>query len=118
MVSIRPLNDAAVEAALSSASTRRILASCIRKPLAVKEISDATTLPLASAYRQVGKLVESGVLMVERSAMTRDGKPYDLYRSRIRLARIEVGADRVDITWEANAALEDRLINLWNQLGA
>ncbi len=117
MVSTRPLTHAAVESALSSASARRILATCIRQPRAVKDISDSTTLPLASAYRQVGKLVESGVLLVERSAMTPDGKPYDLYRSRIRLGRIEVSAERVDITWEANAALEDRLMNLWNQLG-
>ncbi len=117
MVSTRPLTQAAVETALSSAAARRIVSICIRKPLAVKEISDSTALPLASAYRQVGKLVEGGVLIVERSAMTRDGKPYDLYRSRIRLGRIEVSADRVDIVWEANAALEDRLMNLWNQLG-
>lgn len=112
----RTLDAATVEKALTNPGARRILAACIRRPQPVKALSDQAEIPLASAYRQVNALVESGMLIVERSALTRDGKPYDLYRSRIRRGRIEVAPDRVQVTWEANAAVEDRLVHLWGQI--
>ncbi len=108
---------AAVESCLASATSRRILSLCIRKAQTVKDLSRDADIPMATAYRQVKGLVDSGVLVVERSAMTADGKPYDLYRSRIRLARLEVRPDQVDVAWEINAGIGDRLVNLWDQLG-
>lgn len=113
----RPLSDDAVERSLSADASRRIIATCIRKAASAKAISEDTGLPLASTYRQVKRLVADGLLVVERSAMTADGKPYDLYRSRIRLGRIEVDPRGVHVSWEANAAVEDRLATLWNRLG-
>ena len=110
------LHQEVVEAALSSGASRQILALCIRRPMAVKDISEQAKIPLPSAYRQVRTLTEQGLLVVERSAMTPDGRPYDLYRSRIRQARIEVTPDRVTVDWEPNLAIEDRLVGLWSQL--
>ncbi len=117
MHQVGPLHEAAVEKALALAATRRILSQCIREPRAVKEISERTGLPLASVYRHVGHLVDSRVLVVERSAMTPDGKPFDLYRSRIRRASIELGPEKVDVSWDANVALEDKLIHMWSHFG-
>lgn len=111
------MRQEAVEAALASSATRRIISKCIRHAQTVKALSREAGIPLASTYRQVNSLVEQGILVVERSAMTPDGKPYDLYRARVRVARIEVRADHVEVSWEANAAIEDRIVHMWGQLG-
>lgn len=112
-----PLRQEIVAQALSSAASRQVLALCIRRALPVKAISDQASLPLASAYRQVNSLVAWGLLVVERSAMTPDGKPYDLYRSRVRRARVEVSPSGVQVEWEPNEVVGDRLIGMWNQMG-
>jgi DNA-binding transcriptional ArsR family regulator len=111
------IRDAMVHKALTSASASRILATCIRRPVSVKQISDNTDIPLASAYRQVKSLLDDGLIVVERSAMTSDGKTYDLYRSRIRRAVLEVGPDGVHVVWEPNADVEDHLVDMWGKLG-
>ncbi len=117
MHQVRPLRHDAVENALASSATRHIISQCIREARAVRDLSNRTGLPLASAYRHVARLVEDQILVIERSAMTADGKPFDLYRSRIRFARVEVGPEKVQVVWEPNVALEDRLINMWNNFG-
>jgi hypothetical protein len=106
----------AVEAALASAATRGILALCVRQAQSVKSLSAQTGAPLASTYRQVKALLDDGILFVERSALTEDGKMYDLYRSRLRSCRIELRAGQVDVSWEMNAAAEERMLDLWNHL--
>ncbi len=89
---------------MASQAKCRIMAACIRRPLSAKAISHLTGLPLASTYRQVKSLVGDGILAVERSAMTEDGKPYDLYRSQVMQARLDITPDRVNTTWKPNAS--------------
>lgn len=112
-----PVRQEQVEAALNSEPARRILANCIRKALSVKQLSDATGTPLPSTYRHIKTLVAEGLLLIERSALTPDGKPYDLYRSRLRRARIEITAGHVKVEWDLNELIEDRLHGMWNQIG-
>jgi len=110
------LDEADVVAALADPYARRILAACVRSSLAVKDISAVAELALPTAYRQVNRLVERGLLVVERSAITKDGKRYDLYRSRIRAARLELDASGERVSWELNAPVEDRLASMWDAL--
>lgn len=102
--------------ALSDPYARRILVVCVKAPKPVKDISQETGLPIATAYRHVNQLVEQGVLIIERSAMTPDGKKYDLYRARVRSARIEIDSGGERIVWEPNEAVEERLMNMWESL--
>lgn len=110
---MRPEN---VAEALADSYARRILAVCVRKAKSVKDISHETGLPLPTTYRQVNRLEEAGLLVVERSAMTPDGKRYDLFRSRIRAARIEMDGAGERVSWEPNEAIEERLANIWDSL--
>lgn len=105
-----------VEEALSKAATRRVLAACVKAPQSVKDISREVDLPLASTYRHVNALLEAGLLIIERSAMTPDGKRYDLYRSRLRAARIEMDPSGERVTWELNEPVETRLVSMWDAL--
>lgn len=111
-----PLTDDVVVAALSDDYSRRVLAACVRLSKPVKDISAETRLPLPTAYRHVNDLVEKGLLVVERSAMTEDGKRYELYRSRIRSARLEFDASGSRVVWEPNGPVEERLARMWASL--
>lgn len=111
-----PIRPEAVTEALADGYARRILAACVRTPRAVKDLSADTGLPLPTTYRHVNRLTEAGLLVVERSALTPDGKRYDLYRSRIRSARIEMDAGGERVSWEPNEAIEERLASLWDSL--
>ncbi|MGQ0536632.1 MAG: winged helix-turn-helix domain-containing protein [Methanobacteriota archaeon] len=111
-----PLPSEIVVAALSDAYARRVLAVCVKKAKAVKDVSHETGMPLPTTYRHVNDLVEKGLLVVERSALTEDGKRYELYRSRIRYARLELDASGERVVWEPNEPVEDRLARMWLDL--
>jgi DNA-binding transcriptional ArsR family regulator len=111
-----PLHEDLVAAALADGYARRVLTACVRKAKAVKDISQETGMPLPTTYRHVHRLMEHGLLVVERSALTPDGKRYELYRSRIRSARIELDAVGERVTWEPNEPVEERLMGLWGSL--
>lgn len=110
------LDDAKVAAALSEDYSRRILSVCIRKPRSAKEVEQETGLPQATVYRYVHQLVEAKLLVIERSAMTPDGKRYDLFRSRLRSARLELDATGVRVIWEPTEGMEERLARVWATL--
>lgn len=111
-----PLDDAVVIEALSDESLREVVVSCTETERSVKEISEVTDIPLASAYRYVRNLVDDGILVRSRSAISPDGKRYDLYRSRVRRAVLEVSPDGVNVAWYANEEVEERLARLWDEL--
>jgi DNA-binding transcriptional ArsR family regulator len=117
MIEVRPVHVEAVERAMSSPAMRLVMSKCVQGPQSVRSLVELTHLPPASLYRHVAELQELGVLVVERSAMTPDGKAYDLYRSRLKEAKVSVKAERVDVTWEINERVEDRLATMWDRLG-
>ena len=86
--------------------------------MAVKGICHVTGLPLATAYRQVHRLMDLGVLIVERSAMTPEGKKYDLFRSRIAEAHLNLTHVGEEIRWIENGATEGRLSGMWDAVRA
>lgn len=101
-------------AAVQEAMSRRTLSACVRQALSVRELEHATGLPQASVYRHVSSLAKGGLLEVERSALTPDGKRYELYRSRLRAARIEVDEAGVRLLWEGREDGQERLATAWS----
>ncbi|MGB1586847.1 MAG: hypothetical protein ACPHID_07375, partial [Thermoplasmatota archaeon] len=101
-----------------SATSRAIMHSCLSSAKSVREITQETKLAIASVYRYVKRLVDAEILVVERSAITEDGKPFDLYRCRIRTGRIDFSPAGSKITWEYNMPLEDKLLHIWDHFGA
>lgn len=113
-----PLLAENVAEALSGGPSRRLLAACVDAAMSVKGLSSAAGVPLATAYRHVHRLLTLGVLVVERSAMTPDGKKYDLYRSRVKEAHLDLSGGGEAVRWVANDAIEERLIGWWDALRA
>lgn len=112
----RHLSPETVADAIADPYARRVLAVCVKQARAVKDIAAETGLALPTTYRHVNRLEEAGLLVVERSALTPDGKKYDLYRSRVRSARIEMDSLGERVTWEPNEATEERLATMWDSL--
>lgn len=110
------LTRTVVEDAISDETSRAILAACIGEARPVKQISRAADVPLATVYRRVDDLQEDGLLVVERSAITEDGKRYDLYRSRIEVAMLRVSQEGVEVEWHVDEPVEDRLARMWEQM--
>lgn len=111
-----PLEAARVAAALEERSSRRVLASCVDAPRSAKEVSRRTGMPLATVYRQVHRLMDLGILLVERSALTSEGKKYDLYRSRVKEAHLDITEGGEGVRWTSNAEVEERLIAMWDTM--
>lgn len=111
-----PLDEETILSAFSDPTARKILTTCVREPLSVKEISGATGIPLGSAYRHVNSLVESGLLLRARSAISEEGKRYELYRSRIRQVTVQVTEDGVEVSWEVDEEVEERIERMWKEL--
>ena len=104
--------------AFNNAASRQIMAALMAAPRSVKQLSHDASLPLASVYRHVKSMQERGLVIVERSAMTHDGKPYDLYRARVDEAVLRISGQGVEYSWRVDPALEDRILQMWNYLGA
>lgn len=107
------LSKGAVARAISHEHERAIVAATVRRALSVREISEAAGLPLPTTYRHVALLAEAGLLVVERSAISEEGKRFEMYRSRLRFARIEVDENGQRVVWELNAPVEERIAQMW-----
>lgn len=105
-----PLNPHDVALALGEEASRRVIAECVGQARSAKEICRRTRVPLTTVYRLLHRLERLHVLVVERSALTQDGRKYDLYRSRVRSAHIDVDERGDRVTWEPNEAIEERLV--------
>lgn len=105
-----------VEEALTRDPARRILSVCIDEAKPVREISDETGLAQATAYRHVNQLVEDGLLVDARSAMTPEGSRYELYRSRIEEASLTVDREGVTVRWTPLEEVEERIRDMWDHL--
>lgn len=113
-----PLREGQVAAALADDPGRAILAACVMHARHAREISEVTGVPLTSCYRHIHRLESLGVLVVERSALTAAGRKYDLYRSRVRRAHMELDEEGARVRWEPNGPLEERLASLWEHFRA
>lgn len=111
-----PLTEREIALVIGDDGSRTVMAACVRQARSAKDICAATGIPLTTVYRQIHRLESLGVLVVERSAMTSDGRKYDLYRSRVREAHLDVDEDGSRVRWELNAPVEERLAAMWNDM--
>lgn len=107
-----PLTEPVVLEALSDDSARQVIAACATDARSVKEISEVADIPLASTYRHVRSLVDSGILVRARSAISEDGKRFDLFRSRIHDASLSLTPDGIEVRWGVNDDVEERIERL------
>lgn len=111
----RPDEDAVVEA-LGDPVDRGILALLADKARPVKAIAEALDLSQPTAYRRINRLADDGVVYLERSGITEDGKRVDLYRSAIRTVHVTVTSDGLEVRFRLREDAADRLHRVWMDL--
>lgn len=102
--------------ALSNATSRDVLATCMASACSVREISRETATPLATTYRHVNELQDHGLLYLERSAISGEGKRFDLYRAALEEVAVEIRDGIVTVRWTLRPAAEERLRSMWREL--
>lgn len=109
----RPPDEQAVADALGDPVNRCILAACVEQARPVKDIAEACDLSLATAYRHVNALTEEGLLFLDRSAISEEGKRVDLYRAAVRRVEIAFGPDGAEVRYDLAEDAAGRLRRVW-----
>lgn len=102
--------------ALGDPISRELLLLLNQTPRRASDLLRAGAIPPSTLYRKLGRLRKLGLVAVQRSIVTEDGKRLDLYRSllcevdvSLRGATLEVRAQRRNLSAE-------RLADLWEDV--
>ncbi len=104
---------AALMEAMSDEFSRRILSCSILKGMSVDQICVEQGIPQSTCYKRIGKLVDAGVLVIERTVVPPTGKRCAVYRSAF---------SHLDVSWKngalsahatVNPDVADKLESLW-----
>ncbi|HTW39424.1 MAG TPA: helix-turn-helix domain-containing protein [Thermoplasmata archaeon] len=102
--------------ALGDRWSREILLLLNDSPRSAQEIQSANRIPQSTLYRKLHELSEIGLIGVQRSVISSDGKRVELYRSLLDELKVEMrGARlRVDVRFRDLAA--ERLKEMWRDV--
>jgi len=100
----------AVLRALLDDQSRLILTSTMLVPKSVVEITREQKIPVTSAYRKVKELKEFGLLKVERIIITDDGKKYELVKSAIKTATVQLDRETLDVNVTPNVEADEKMV--------
>lgn len=110
------LDRAKVSEILADEAARLVVQATIAQPRSPKELLESTKVPHATLYRVLHRLEEAKLLIKERSAMTPDGKPYDLWRSTIRVVTVTYDEQGVRVAVELNEGAAEKWARMWRTL--
>jgi len=74
-----------------------ILNSAIERPLTVYEILKKSKIPQTSGYRKINGLISDGLLMVDGSLTSKDGKKISKFRSIFKNVRINIVKNKITV---------------------
>lgn len=90
----------------------------VEKAISVEELSHTLAIPISTCYRRVNEMREVGLLTVERTIITDDGKKSELYRSAFRGINLQLQKGEIIVDVELNEDVAIRLSRLWASLRA
>lgn|GEM_PF-713790 len=76
-------NEFAIAQLLMDEYNMKILAATSYKARSARELAFMFDIPLASCYRKLRELAAAGIMKLESTELTPDGKRYKVYRSQI-----------------------------------
>jgi DNA-binding Lrp family transcriptional regulator len=108
----------AIIRALADEYSRRIILKTVEKAISVEELSHTLSIPISTCYRRVNEMREVGLLTVEKTIITDDGKKSELYRSAFRGINLQLHKGEIIVDVELNEDVAIRLSRLWASLRA
>ncbi|HXQ91717.1 MAG TPA: helix-turn-helix domain-containing protein [Nitrososphaerales archaeon] len=111
------VRDALIRA-LADEYSRKILLGTIDRARSVEELSEAELIPISTSYRRVNEMREVGLLTVEKTIITDEGKKFELYRSSFRGIKLQLNQGEITVDVELNEDVATRLSRLWASMRA
>ncbi|HZY70245.1 MAG TPA: helix-turn-helix domain-containing protein [Thermoplasmata archaeon] len=100
--------------AIGDPVARQIVLMLNDVPHSAQELLQANHIPQSTLYRRLHELQELGVVGIQRTAITTDGKRVDLYRSLLEEFKVELKGTRLDVTFKLRDLASERVRELWS----
>lgn len=71
--------------------------SIMDKPKSAIEISTESNIPISTAYRRIHYLSKAGLIQINKTITTADGKKYCLYRSNVKAVNTVFGINSINV---------------------
>jgi hypothetical protein len=111
------VRDALIRA-LADEYSRKIILGTIDRARSVEELSGTEKIPISTAYRRVNEMSEVGLLAVEKTIITDEGKKFELYRSSFKSVKLQLTQGEIMVDAELNEDVATRLSRLWASMRA
>jgi DNA-binding HxlR family transcriptional regulator len=102
--------------ALGDRWSREILLILNESPRSAPEIQATNRIPQSTLYRKLHELTEIGLVGIQRSVISSDGKRVELYRSLLDELRVEMRGARLRIDVRFRDLSSERLKEMWRDV--
>ena len=102
--------------ALGDAASRGILLMLSDGARSAQELLTANHIPQSTLYRKIHELQELGLVGIQRTAITPEGKRVDLYRSLLSELHVDLQGTQLRIQVRFRDLAAERLKDLWHDV--
>jgi DNA-binding HxlR family transcriptional regulator len=102
--------------ALGDRWSREILLMLNESPRSAQEIQSTNRIPQSTLYRKLHELTEIGLVGIQRSVISPDGKRVELYRSLLDELKVEMRGARLRIDVRFRDLSSERLKEMWRDV--
>lgn len=83
-------------------------------PHSAQDLLAANHIPQSTLYRKIHELQQLGLIGIQRTAITSEGKRVDLYRSLLEELRVDLQGTELRIQVRFRDLASERLKDLWH----
>ncbi len=112
-VSSRPVE--AVEA-MGDSYSLAILSALSNQTMSVQEVSDSVDVPIATAYRRVEELEDTGLLEEMGKEMNDEGRRVKVYRSRVEEVHVSFREDGPRVELDTKSDARRSIDDAWREI--
>jgi DNA-binding HxlR family transcriptional regulator len=102
--------------ALGDRWSREILLMLNESPRSAQDIQATNRIPQSTLYRKLHELSEIGLIGIQRSVISADGKRVELYRSLLDELKVEMRGARLRIDVRFRDLSSERLKEMWRDV--
>lgn len=102
--------------ALGDPASRGILLMLNEAPHSAQEILQANSIPQSTLYRKLHDLQQLGLVGIQRTAITPDGKRVDLFRSLLEELKVDLAGGELRIQARYRDLSAERLKDIWHSV--
>lgn len=102
--------------ALGDSASRGILLMISDSPRSAQELLTTNHIPQSTLYRKLHELQDLGLIGIQRTAITPEGKRVDLYRSLLEELRVDMLGKELRIQARFRDLSAERLKEMWRDV--